>query len=78
MYYPIATLPGWLQPLAFALPASHVFEGMRGIMLEGVVKWHLLGTAAALNAVYLTTAVAVFLYTFRYARRHGLLLNVGE
>lgn len=78
VYYPIATLPGWLQPLAFALPSSHVFEGMRGIMIDHVVRWHLLAQAASLNALYLAGAVAVFLFTFRYARHHGLLLNVGE
>jgi len=42
------------------------------------VEWHLLGAAAGLNAVYLAIAVGVFLVAFGYARRHGLLLNVGE
>ena len=29
IYYPISTLPGWLQDVAWVLPPSHVFEGMR-------------------------------------------------
>ena len=78
VYYPIATLPGWLRPLAFMLPASHVFEGMRAIMLEGVIRTELLLTATALNALYLTLAIGVFLFTFQVARRRGLLLNLGE
>jgi ABC-2 type transport system permease protein len=78
VYYPIATLPGWLQPVAFLLPASHVFEGMRAIMIDDVVRWDLLATAGALNALYLGAGFAAFLLTFQRARRSGLLLNVGE
>ena len=78
VYYPIATLPGWLQPVAFLLPASHVFEGMRAIMSDDVVRWDLLATAGALNALYLGAGFAAFLLTFQRARRSGLLLNVGE
>ncbi len=78
VYYPISTLPDWLQPVAFALPSSHVFEGMRAVMIDRVVPWHLLGNAAGLNVAYLGGSAAVFLLTFRVARRKGLLLNVGE
>jgi ABC-2 type transport system permease protein len=78
VYYPIATLPGWLRPVAFALPSSHVFEGMRAIMIEGVVIWGELAWAAGLNVLYLLLAALTFLLTFQRARRSGLLLNVGE
>ena len=27
VYYPVTTLPGWLQPVALALPPTYVFEG---------------------------------------------------
>ena len=78
VYYPVSTLPGWLLPLAWALPSSYVFEGMRAIEIEHVVRWDLLAQAGSLNAVYLAVAVGTFLVTFRAARRRGLLLNVGE
>ena len=29
VYYPVTTLPVWLQPVAWALPPTYVFEGMR-------------------------------------------------
>ena len=35
VYYPVATLPGWLQPVALALPPTYVFEGLRAIVLDG-------------------------------------------
>ena len=35
VYYPVTTLPGWLQPVALALPPTYVFEGLRALVLEG-------------------------------------------
>src|SRR4026209_607293 len=35
IYYPVATLPHCLQPVALALPPTYVFEGLRAIVLEG-------------------------------------------
>lgn len=78
IYYPIAVLPDWLQPVAWALPSSHVFEGMRAVMFEGAFPLHFLAAAMALNVVYLGIGAAVFLHTFRVARMRGLLLQVGE
>jgi ABC-2 type transport system permease protein len=78
IYYPIATLPEWLQWVAAALPASHVFEGMRAVLFEQVFPVHLLVKAVALNALYLALGVAAFLGVFRVARERGLLLNMGE
>jgi len=78
IYYPIATLPGWLQPLAWALPPAYVFEGMRAVMIDQVFRWDLLGGAVGLNLLYLGLAGALFLHTHHVARRRGLLLNVGE
>lgn len=78
IYYPIAVLPDWLQPVAWLLPSSYVFEGMRAIMFESDVRFDLMIRAALLNACYLALGVAVFLYSFRIARQRGTLLHVGE
>ena len=78
IYYPIATLPGWLQPLAWCLPSAYVFEGMRSVMFDGVFRLDLLAGAVGLNVVYLGGATALFLYMFRLAREKGLLLQQGE
>lgn len=78
VYYPIAILPAWLQPVAWSLPSSYVFEGMRAIMLQHEFRPDLLLQAAGLNLAYLALAFGVFLFTFGVARRRGLLLNVGE
>ncbi len=78
IYYPISVLPHWLQTVAWFLPSSHVFEGMRAVMFQHQFRTDLLIHAALLNVVYLSGAVAVFLSVFRVARRRGLLLHIGE
>ena len=78
IYYPIATLPHWLQPVAWALPMAYVFEGMRAVMFDHVFRSDLLVEALALDAVYLVLGGAAFLGFFRVARQRGLLLQMGE
>ncbi|HZV97565.1 MAG TPA: ABC transporter permease [Methylophilaceae bacterium] len=78
IYYPVAVLPEWLQPIAWSLPASHVFEGMRQLLLEHTFNIRHLFWAMALNALYLAGGIAAFLGYFRAARQRGLLLHSGE
>ncbi|MEX2643221.1 MAG: ABC transporter permease [Acetobacterales bacterium] len=78
VYYPVSTLPDVIEPLAWALPSAHVFEGMRAVMFDGNFEAGHLAAAAGLNVIYLAVGAAIFLWAFRAARRHGLLLNIGE
>lgn len=78
IYYPIDVLPGWLQPIAHAIPASYVFEGMRAIILHNTIRFDLMLTATLLNVIYLTGGMAIFFAYFRAARRRGTLLQMGE
>src|SRR6185437_11543694 len=38
VYYPVTTLPQWLQLVAWAFPQTYVFEGMRTVMFEHVFR----------------------------------------
>ncbi len=78
VYYPIATLPEWLQSVAWALPASHVFEGMREVLIHGVFSSSMFMHAVLLNVLYLAMGGGLFMVAFRAARQRGLLLHVGE
>lgn len=78
VYYPVDILPGWLQGIAFFLPSSHVFEGMRAVLFDHAFRVDLLMKAIVLNAAYLALGVAGFLVFFRQARVRGQLLQVGE
>jgi ABC-2 type transport system permease protein len=78
IYYPIETLPGWLQPVAWALPSAYVFEGMRAVLFDGEFRLDLLAGAVGLNILYFAAAVLFFLRMVHIARRRGLLLQQGE
>lgn len=78
IYYPVRSLPEWLQGLALCLPQTHVFEGMRSVLFDGVFDYGHFQAACLLNLVFLLVAGAGFLYSFRVARQRGLLLGTGE
>ena len=84
IYYPLATLPEWMQSVATFIPTSYVFEGMRALLIpeagapEGVFRADLLLHAFGLNAIYFIIGVLVFFRSFDAARKHGLLLQSGE
>ncbi len=77
VFYPVSVLPAAVRPIAFALPSSHVFEGMRAA-LQGVTRWDELAWAVVLNAVWLAVLLLVFTRQFHIARVRGALLNIGE
>lgn len=78
VYYPVAVLPAWLQPVAWALPPTYVFEGMRELLLNKVFRADLMVWALALNAIYFAAACAAFIALLNAARRQGSLLQTGE
>jgi ABC-2 type transport system permease protein len=78
VFYPVAALPFWLQPVALALPAAHIFQGMRAALLDHTVAWGQLADGAALNLVWMLIAVGIFSLQFRAARIRGALISIGE
>mgnify|MGYP001358915545 FL=1 len=78
IYYPISILPEWLQPIAWALPSAHIFEGMRAVLAEDVFRAELLINAIMLNVLYIAAGFTIFLYVFRLARIKGFLVQMGE
>jgi len=78
VYYPIATLPDWLQWVSAILPSSYVFEGMRAVLFDGTFRGDLFAGAVGLNMVFLALTAGWFLYSFHVARVRGLLLQQGE
>jgi ABC-2 type transport system permease protein len=78
VYYPVSTLPDWLQPVAWALPPTYVFEGLRAALLDHVFRADLMLQALGLNAVYLGIGFGSFILLLRSARQKGSLLAMGE
>ena len=73
VFYPLSTLPPWMRHLAYLLPPSYVFEGMRSILAGGAVPVRLLALGALLAAVHIVLACWFFARIYRYAVRTGLL-----
>jgi ABC-2 type transport system permease protein len=71
-------LPLWLQPLAWSMTPTYVFEGMRAILIDGVFRADLMLECFALNFVYLSLAFETFMLLLRSARHNGVLLTMGE
>ncbi len=78
VYYPVTILPRWLQHVAWALPSTYVFEGMRAVLFQKVFRADYLMTAGALDLVWLALGATGFFIAFRDARRRGALLQMGE
>lgn len=78
VYYPVTTLPGWLQPLALALPPTYVFEGLRGLVLQQTFHGDYMLRALLLNIVYVSGALILFRALLESARRNGALVQLGE
>jgi ABC-2 type transport system permease protein len=78
VYYPVATLPSILQPLAWILPPTYVFEGMRALLIEHTFRADLMLQSLILNAILFSAAVFAFLQLLKGARRQGTLLQTGE
>jgi ABC-2 type transport system permease protein len=78
VYYPVTTLPAWLQPVAWLLPPTYVFEGMRALVIDKVFRPDLMIDALALNAILFAAGVFGFLQLLQSARRRGSLMQSGE
>jgi ABC-2 type transport system permease protein len=78
IYYPVTVLPHWLQYVAWSLPPTYVFEGMRALLSDKVFRSDLMLEALAINAVLFIASFAAFLALLRSARSHGSLIGGGE
>jgi ABC-2 type transport system permease protein len=78
VYYPVSVLPDWLQVIALALPPTHVFEGMRSILLHNTFDVTELWRALGLNAIYILAGYLVFGWFLASARVNGTLVQLGE
>lgn len=78
VFYPVGVLPTWMRGVAHAIPASHVFEGMRQVLGGGRFPGGELAWAGALDVAYVLAAWALFAWMLRQVRERGLLSRFGE
>jgi len=73
VFYPVSTLPPWMQIVARLLPPSAVFEDMRAIVLGRAVSILELCRGGGLAIAYLALACWFFTRVHRRAVRVGLI-----
>jgi len=78
VYYPVTVLPHWLQYVAWSLPPTYVFEGMRALLIQHVFRGDLMLEALAFNLVLFAAASLAFTQLLQSARVQGSLLQGGE
>ena len=78
VYYPVSVLPHWLQIVAWWLPPTYVFEGMRALLIDHTFRGDLMVRAFLMNIAIFSAGVFGFLQLLKSARRHGSLLQTGE
>jgi len=72
IFYPVSSLPKYVQPFSRAIAPSYVFEGMRGVLANGTVSHLNLLLGFVIAAAYLLAAALFFVYVFRLVLRNGL------
>lgn len=73
VFYPLSTLPKWMQIVGATLPPSHVFEQMRALLGGAGLSAAALGVAFSLAVGWILVAAMVFTSVFRGAVRSGLI-----
>lgn len=77
IFYPLKTLPEYLQYVAYLLSPMYVFEFMRNFLQTGVVPemydWMV---PVGLNGVYFVVVVVMFWKSFMHARRRGWFIKM--
>ena len=78
VYYPVTVLPVWLQPIAWCLPPTYVFEGLRALLIDHNLRLDLMTEAFALNIGLFALAILAFRILLEKAREAGSLMQMGE
>lgn len=73
VFYPLSTLPGWMQAIGQLMPPSHVFEGMRAIVAGQGFSADTLWVGLGLALLQVLLAGWFFARVHRHAVRSGLL-----
>lgn len=78
VFYPVDVLPEPLQVVAWMIPSTYVFEGMRTVLQQGSMAWTDFALATGMNLIFLVLAGAFFAFMYDQARQKGLLTKVAS
>lgn len=70
-FFPASFLPNYLQPIAFLIPATHVFEAARAALTNSSINWNLFTISFVENAIYFILALIIFNWMFSFSKKTG-------
>jgi ABC-2 type transport system permease protein len=77
VFYPLSTLPPWMQYISHALPPMYVFESLRLIVTGHPASGSALALGACLALIDIAIAGWIFASVYRSAVRTGLIARYG-
>ncbi len=78
VFYPVSALPAGLQIFAFIFPCTHIFEGMRAVLLTNAVPVREMLIALSLSLAWMVVTGTCLAGTLRYVRRKGYLTTCAR
>jgi ABC-2 type transport system permease protein len=72
VFYPVSVLPEWAQMVAWSLPTTYVFEGMRQLLHSSTFPGWYLVASLTLNVLFLSASILFFSFMFRKSLVKGL------
>lgn len=76
VFYPVSALPDVVQWVAYLLPSTYVFEGMRAVVADGALPVRDLVMATVTNLAYMALVLWYFYAMFAYVKRTGRLMRM--
>jgi ABC-2 type transport system permease protein len=73
VFYPLSTLPEWMQYFSYVLPPAYVFESMRAIISGGAASVTAVVWGGCLAVLYILLACWFFGRVYQHALRTGLI-----
>lgn len=75
VYFPLSSLPQWMQYVGRMLPTTYIFEGMRSIFATGRIEYSSILVALILTLIYLGISVRFFIWSYRKAQESGMIMK---
>lgn len=77
-FYPVSIFPEAVQPVAWAMPFTNIFEGLRQLIGTGSVSASVMINGSAVAFLYFIAFIPFYSYVFRRAKRNGNLVRMGN
>ncbi len=71
VFYPVSALPSWAETIAWTLPTTYVFEGMRVVLYTKTFPIRYFIMSVLLNILYLSLSLFFFSIMYKKSRVKG-------